>query len=73
MDFRPLGMETLNPILQASGHTYLLDGKLFSRCLAVFAGPRLPTPLRISFRPSLVRLADVRRRSSTCRRRAILL
>ncbi len=49
---------------------YMSDGKLSSRFSAAFAGPRLPTPLRISFRPSQVRLVDVLRRSSTCRRKA---
>ena len=47
---------------------YLSDRKLSSDVL----GPRLPTPLRISFRVSPGRFADVRHRSGTCGRRAIL-
>ena len=33
-----------------SATTYLLDGRLSSRCSAAFSGPRFRTPLRISFR-----------------------
>jgi len=46
---------------------YLSDRKLSSDVL----DPRLPTPLRISFRLSPGHLADVRRRLGTCGRRAI--
>jgi len=47
---------------------HLSDRKLSSHVL----GPRLPTPLSISFRLSPGRLADVRRRLGTCGRRVIL-
>ena len=49
---------------------YLSDSTLSSDSDVL--GPRLPTPLRISFRLSPGRLADARRRSGTYGRRAIL-
>jgi len=68
MDLCRLGLETPHQIRRRAT-PYMLDGKLSSRCLAAFACSRLPTPLHISFRPSPVRLVDVRRRSGTCRRK----
>ena len=50
---------------------YLSDEKTIFEVLGSVCRPA-PTPLRISLRPSPVRLLDVRRRSVTCRRRAIL-
>src|SRR5260221_12270175 len=43
-------------ILFTRSTPYLSDGKLSSRCLAAFAGPHLPTPLRISRTSDAARL-----------------